>query len=116
VCYACDVRKEHDQRDILQNQPSNVISAQFIESQGAAISPVLQAFFGAARLAKDRIHWMFPPDKDERVSSSLAWIQVMSDGLGTFGVGPIVSCVLFIRLTVLVEQIPADSGTRCTVH
>lgn len=59
--------------------------ANFIESKGAAISPVAGAFFGRERKAKERFHWMFPPDKDERVASLLAWIQSVSYGLGSFG-------------------------------
>lgn len=59
--------------------------ADFIESKGAAISPVVGAFFGRERKAKERFHWMFPPDKDERVASLLAWIQSVSYGLGSFG-------------------------------
>lgn len=59
---------------------------QFAESHGAALKPVEQALFGRARWAKDRIHWMFPPDKDERVSVLLAWIESMSYHLATLGV------------------------------
>ncbi|KAG1874694.1 hypothetical protein DFJ58DRAFT_650454 [Suillus subalutaceus] len=59
--------------------------ADFIESKGAAISPVTGAFFGRERMAKERFHWMFPHDKDERVASLLAWIQSVSYGLGSFG-------------------------------
>ncbi|KAG1755968.1 hypothetical protein EDB19DRAFT_1624889 [Suillus lakei] len=60
--------------------------ADFIESNGAAISPVAKAFFGRKeRMAKDRFYWMFPPDKDRRVASLLAWIQSVSNGLGSFG-------------------------------
>lgn len=59
--------------------------AGFIESKGAALDPVASAFFGHSRRAKDRFHWMFPPDKDERVASLLAWIQSVSYGLGSFG-------------------------------
>ncbi|KAG1820451.1 uncharacterized protein BJ212DRAFT_1266733 [Suillus subaureus] len=61
-------------------------SADFIESKGAAINLVASAFFGRnSRKAKERFHWMFPPDKDERVASLLAWIQSVSYGLGSFG-------------------------------
>jgi hypothetical protein len=69
--------------------------ADFIESKGAAISPVSGAFFGRDRKAKERFHWMFPPDKDERVASLLAWIQSVSYGLGSFGVSR--SLYLIIR-------------------
>ncbi len=63
-------------------------SVQFIESDGAALKPIEQALFGKAQWAKDRIYWMFPPEKDERVSSLLAWIESMSYHLAGFGVSP----------------------------
>jgi len=72
-----------------RNEMNEYTNVRFIESQGEALAPVLQAFFGNARLAKDRIHWMFSPDKDQRVASLLAWIQVMSYNLGAFGVSDV---------------------------
>jgi hypothetical protein len=45
-----------------------------------------RALYSKRRPAHDRIHWMFSPLKDERVSSLLDWIQFMSFGLGTLGV------------------------------
>ncbi|KDQ29082.1 hypothetical protein PLEOSDRAFT_1112085 [Pleurotus ostreatus PC15] len=57
----------------------------FSDSKGEALAPVQAALFGKKRYAKDRIHWMFPPDKDERVVQVLAWIQKMSYNLGTYG-------------------------------
>jgi hypothetical protein len=60
----------------------------FIESKGKALEPVHRAFFGKERLARDRIHWMFPSDKDDRVASLLSWIQDVSYNLGGFGVSP----------------------------
>ena len=65
------------------NLPSGV---RFVESKGAAFSFVHNAFFGNARLARERIHWMFPANKDERVANVLAWVQKMSFNLATFGV------------------------------
>lgn len=65
------------------NLPSGV---RFVESKGAAFSFVHNAFFGNARLARERIHWMFPANKDERVANMLAWVQKMSFNLATFGV------------------------------
>ncbi|KAG1815315.1 hypothetical protein EV424DRAFT_1113421 [Suillus variegatus] len=73
----------------MENRPARNTThdfADFIESKGAAISSVAGAFFGGnSRMAKDRFHWMFPPDKDERVASKLEWIQSVSPGLGSFG-------------------------------
>ena len=65
------------------NDPSNV---RFVESSGAALECVSNAFFGNARLARERLYWLFPADKDERVANLLAWVQKMSFNLGTFGV------------------------------
>lgn len=68
---------------------------QFLESKGVAFQPVTNAFFGTTRLARERIHWMFPSDKDERVASLLIWIQTVSYNLGAFGVCAGFSCVSF---------------------
>ncbi|KAJ4478127.1 hypothetical protein J3R30DRAFT_3290343 [Lentinula aciculospora] len=68
-----------------RNKMNEYTNVQFHESQGAALVPAKEALFGRARKAKDRIHWMFPPDKDERVESLLTWIRAVSYSLGTFG-------------------------------
>ncbi|KAJ6516184.1 hypothetical protein C8R45DRAFT_810613 [Mycena sanguinolenta] len=68
-----------------RNKVSEDANVQFIDSKGAALQPVHQALFGKTRKAKDRIHWMFPPNKDERVASLLAWIEIMSYNLGAYG-------------------------------
>ncbi|KAJ7781517.1 hypothetical protein B0H16DRAFT_1498669 [Mycena metata] len=68
-----------------RNKVSETANVNFIDSKGAALKPVHQALFGKSRLARDRIHWMFPPNKDERVSSLLAWIEIMSYNLGAYG-------------------------------
>ncbi|KAJ6629253.1 hypothetical protein B0H10DRAFT_1777199 [Mycena sp. CBHHK59/15] len=68
-----------------RNKVSESANVQFIDSKGAALKPVHQALFGKTRMAKDRIHWMFSPNKDERVASLLAWIEVMSYNLGAYG-------------------------------
>ena len=59
---------------------------QFVESQGEALKDVQRAFYGKQRKAADRFHWLFPPEKDERVSSLLNWINSMSFGIASFGV------------------------------
>ena len=69
-----------------RNSMNDYTSADLMESRGRALQPVEQALFGKARWAKDRIHWTFPPEKDERVSLLLSWIEKMSRQLGTFGV------------------------------
>lgn len=65
------------------NMSSNV---KFVESSGAAFSFVSEAFFGNTRLARERIHWLFPVDKDPRVAAMHQWVKKMSYNLGTFGV------------------------------
>src|ERR1700730_13592908 len=65
---------------------SDYVDFRFVESHGRALRLVDRAFFGTSRYARDRIHWMFPPDKDDRVASTLAWIQGVSYDLGGWGV------------------------------
>lgn len=59
---------------------------QFVESRGEAMKDVQRAFYGKQRKSADRFHWLFSPDKDERVSSLLNWINSMSFGIASFGV------------------------------
>ncbi|KAF8450749.1 hypothetical protein L210DRAFT_3386196 [Boletus edulis BED1] len=58
---------------------------QFVESRGEALESVQRAFYSKQRKAADRFHWLFPPDKDERVSSLVKWISSMSFGIASFG-------------------------------
>ncbi|KAF9534908.1 hypothetical protein CPB83DRAFT_755141 [Crepidotus variabilis] len=57
----------------------------FVESSGAGLAFVSNALFGNARLARERVHWLFPSNKDQRVAGMLAWVQKMSFNLGTYG-------------------------------
>lgn len=68
------------------NKLNEYTNIEFIESRGKAFVPVRNALFGRTRMAKDRIHWMFSPNKDERVSSLLSWIQKVEYQLGSYGV------------------------------
>ncbi|TFK43208.1 hypothetical protein BDQ12DRAFT_169053 [Crucibulum laeve] len=70
---------------IPRNSLTDFGNVRFIESRGAALEPVKNALFGKERYARDRIHWMFPPDKDERVAGLLTWIQTMAYNLGEYG-------------------------------
>ncbi|KAF9076449.1 hypothetical protein BDP27DRAFT_1313346 [Rhodocollybia butyracea] len=70
---------------IPRNKINEYTNVQFHDSQGAALEPYYRALFGRERKAKDRIHWMFPPNKDERVESLLTWIQTVSYSLGSYG-------------------------------
>lgn len=63
---------------------------QFVESRGEALKSVQRAFYGKERKATDRFHWLFSPDKDERVSSLLSWINSMSFGIASFGVSRLI--------------------------
>jgi hypothetical protein len=73
------------------NKLNEYTNIDFIESHGKALVPVGNALFGKTRMAKDRIHWMFSPNKDERVSSLLAWIQKVEYSLGSYGVSSRIS-------------------------
>ncbi|KAL6309541.1 hypothetical protein BKA93DRAFT_722729 [Sparassis latifolia] len=57
----------------------------FVQSYGAALEHAQRALFGNGRPAKERIYWGLSPDKDQRVSSLLRWIHIMSNGLATIG-------------------------------
>ena len=79
------------------NDPNTV---RFLESKGAAFEYVTNAFFGNSRFARERIHWLFPSDKDPRVAAMLAWVQKLSYNLGTFGVRMSTFVLLLTPLTV----------------
>ncbi|KAI0081794.1 hypothetical protein K474DRAFT_1587043 [Panus rudis PR-1116 ss-1] len=55
------------------------------DSGRKAIKLAEKALFGRERPAKERIHWLFSPDQDERVTSMLKWVSIMSDALATLG-------------------------------
>ncbi|GJE83998.1 hypothetical protein PsYK624_000720 [Phanerochaete sordida] len=58
-----------------------------IESHGEGLKPATPALFNSRkRFARERIYWGFNPDKDERVSSLLRWVQAMSHGIAVLGV------------------------------
>ncbi|KAI0320618.1 hypothetical protein OF83DRAFT_1052744 [Amylostereum chailletii] len=50
-----------------------------------ALRSAERALFGHERMAKDRIHWRFPHEKDARVRGIMEWIKTVSDGLGALG-------------------------------
>ncbi|RXW21160.1 hypothetical protein EST38_g4694 [Candolleomyces aberdarensis] len=68
-----------------KNIPLDIANVKFLDSGGAAFGSATNAFFGSDRQARDRFHWMFPPDKDERVSSMMTCIQTVAYGLGALG-------------------------------
>lgn len=76
----------HTQQGVVTMPLNDASNVRFVESRGAAFAFVSNAFFGNSRLARERIHWMFPTNKDQRVANMLAWTQKMSFNLATFGV------------------------------
>ncbi|KAJ3829454.1 hypothetical protein F5880DRAFT_1470545 [Lentinula raphanica] len=68
-----------------RNKINEYTNVQFHDSQGVALQFAHHALFGRARKAKDRIHWSFPSNKDERVESLMTWITTVSYSLGTYG-------------------------------
>lgn len=56
-------------------------------SGGSALEAADRALYSPQRPASERIHWMFSPEKDDRVASLLDWIQIMSYALAPLGVG-----------------------------
>ncbi len=84
----------------MHHRQSPYMDIQFIESHGAALASARLALYNSqGRKARERIHWVFNPDKDERVSSLLTWIQQLSPQLGTFGVSDFV--IHHIELSVI---------------
>jgi hypothetical protein len=69
-----------------RNTIGDFANLQFLESFGEALKSVENAFFGRDRKARDRIHWQFPHDKDERVRHALEWLNDHAHGIGAFGV------------------------------
>ncbi|KAG2013975.1 hypothetical protein CC2G_010830 [Coprinopsis cinerea AmutBmut pab1-1] len=67
----------------LPNVPGAI---QFLESGGEAIDVAKKAFYGSAkRPAKERFHWMFAPQNDQRVMAIMNYIQKASQYLAAFG-------------------------------
>jgi len=65
---------------------NDYINLESMASFGEALNPVKNAFFGRERKARDRIHWQFPHDKDERVRDALEWLHGHARSVGAFGV------------------------------
>ncbi|KAG6334389.1 hypothetical protein ID866_4710 [Astraeus odoratus] len=84
----------------------------FIESHGHAIKGAMNAFYGRARKAGDRFHWLFPPEKDERVASLLSWIDMMSFAIASFGLQKFLQVrergALFINVDYFPPQAPNE--------
>ena len=57
-----------------------------IPAHGDALKHATRALYSRHRQVKDRIHWVFNPEKDERVSRLLDWLDGMSSQLARYGV------------------------------
>ena len=55
--------------------------------------------FGRDRMAKERLRWMFPTDKDKRVGTALRWIKDVEHGLGAFAVCTAIHCLYTFKGT-----------------
>ncbi|KAG5646453.1 hypothetical protein DXG03_003503 [Asterophora parasitica] len=92
------------------NKMDEYTNTQFLESGNKAFLGVQRAIFGRERKARDRIHWLFSPDKDERVSAVLAWIVAMEYNLGSFGLHKFLQSrergALFVNVTFRLENYP----------
>ena len=73
---------------------NDYINLESMESFEEALKPVESAFFGRERKARDRIHWQFPHDKDERVLNALEWLHGRARSVATFGVSAPCSSVI----------------------
>ena len=62
--------------------PSPIFTAQ----DRIVLKSARSALYSRSRLARDRIHWAFNPQKDPRVASLIRWVEAMSTDLAIFGV------------------------------
>lgn len=88
------------------------IDTKFVESRGAALEKVQTAIFGKERKARERIHWMFSPNKDERVSKLISWIGATEHKLGSYGLRKFLQSrergALFANATFHMENHPDE--------
>jgi len=68
-----------------RNTMHDYANIELLESYGESFKPVENAFFGRDRKARERIHWQFPHDKDERVRQTLEWLLDNAHNVGAFG-------------------------------
>ncbi|KAI0035686.1 hypothetical protein K488DRAFT_42884 [Vararia minispora EC-137] len=59
-------------------------ASRFALADGQILDSLERPLFNLQRLAKDRLLWMFPREKDLRVGSLLRWIQSVENGLAAF--------------------------------
>lgn len=82
------------------NTINDYTNIESLESFGEALRPVEGAFFGQERKARDRIHWQFPHEKDERVRNALEWLHDHTRSVASFGVSFSRSSVSFSQRTL----------------
>ena len=99
-----------------RNTMHDFANIELLESYGEALKPVENAFFGRDRKARDRIHWQFPFNKDERVRHALEWLHDYAHGVGAFGVSIPFLHVLPPFSTTSAEQVLTNTRARCFVH
>jgi hypothetical protein len=99
-----------------RNTMHDFADIELLESYGEALKPVGNALFGRDRKARDRIHWQFPFNKDERVRHALEWLHDYAHGVGAFGVSIPFLHVLPPFSMTSAEQVPTNTGARCFVH
>ena len=102
----------------LRNTIHDYANMEFLDSDGEAFKPAWNAFWGRDRKARDRIHWQFPHDKDERVRRALEWLHDNAHGVGAFGVSIFsVACLSSLTLvTTSAEQVLTNTRARCFIH
>ena len=101
-----------------RNTMHDFANIQFLESYGEALKPVGNALFGRDRKARERIHWQFPFDKDERVRHALEWLHdyVGSRCRGVWSEHFLLTYTYFHSQRLSVEQVPTKTRARCIVH
>ncbi len=100
-----------------RNTMHDYANIELLESYGEALKPVENAFFGRRdRKARDRIHWQFPYDKDERVRHALEWLHDYGHSVGAFGVSLPHFTYISSFSTTSAEQVSTNTGARCFVY
>lgn len=78
-----------------------------IDAKGSAVKPASKALYSRRRPPKERIHWKFNPDKDERVYALLDWVGAMSTELAVLGVSPNLDTYLMVRTDIFASFLVA---------
>ncbi|KAH7887984.1 hypothetical protein F5I97DRAFT_1806123 [Phlebopus sp. FC_14] len=98
-----------------RNTMPQIADVHFLESQGEALRCVRRAFYNKSRRAEERFHWLFPPEKDERVRMLLNWIQSGSFSIASFGLQKFLQTRERGALIVNAGYIPTNSMSEPVV-